>query len=61
MSNRDRTNPPAARVKVTLSGPHTHRGKPHDKGDVIDVTQRQKDWLAERGLVQGAPQTNPED
>lgn len=41
-------------VKVTLAGPHEHNGRPCKEGDQIDVTPRQKEWLAKIGKLKGA-------
>ncbi len=41
-------------VKVTLAGPHEHNGRPCKKGDQIDVTPRQKEWLEKIGKLEGS-------
>ncbi|MBL5859557.1 hypothetical protein JBO49_02885 [Serratia fonticola] len=37
--------------KVTLSGPHTHQGKPATAGDTIDVSDEEAKWLERRGRI----------
>lgn len=36
---------------VTLIMPHTHGGIDYAIGDQIDVTEAQKAWLAQRGII----------
>lgn len=38
-------------IEVELTGPHTHYGKPYDKGDRIQVPPHRADWLAEQGKI----------
>jgi len=38
-------------VEVTLIGDHTHKGKPYKAKAKIMVTEKQRDWLIERGKV----------
>lgn len=45
------TTPKVKKVSVTLAKPHTHAGKAHKPGDKIDVTEDQRAWLIERGVV----------
>ncbi|WP_447873808.1 DUF7210 family protein [Serratia fonticola] len=37
--------------KVTLSGPHTHQGKPVTAGDTIEVSDEEAKWLERRGRI----------
>ncbi|WP_431222206.1 DUF7210 family protein [Serratia sp. L9] len=37
--------------KVTLSGPHTHKGKPVTAGDTIEVSDEEAKWLERRGRI----------
>lgn len=46
------TEKPVAREEVVLAGPHTHEGKPYDKGGKIKVTPRQKAFLEEQGKLE---------
>ncbi|MCO1336720.1 hypothetical protein MO867_20545, partial [Microbulbifer sp. OS29] len=39
------------RVKVTLIEAHTHRGRPCEKGEEIEVTENQRDWLIKHKKV----------
>lgn len=39
------------RVDVLLLAPHTHLGEQKKKGDVINVTQAQCQWLISRGVA----------
>ncbi|WP_445364396.1 hypothetical protein ACJJIQ_09045 [Microbulbifer sp. ANSA003] len=41
----------AKRVKVTLIEAHTHRGRPCEKGEKIEVTENQRDWLIQHKKV----------
>jgi len=47
---------PAEKVKAPLKKSHTHAGQHYEvaegrKAPEIEVTERQKKWLAERGIV----------
>lgn len=42
-----------ALVEVTLDKPHTHKRKPCKAGDKIKVTEDQKTWLTQHGLIGG--------
>lgn len=37
--------------KVTLSGPHTHKGKPVTAGETIECSAGEAKWLERRGLI----------
>lgn len=40
-------------IEVTLDKPHTHKRKPCKAGDKIHVTEDQKVWLTQQGLIGG--------
>ena len=40
-------------VEVTLIAPHTHKGKPLDKGAKLRVSPRRKQWLIDHKKVAG--------
>lgn len=40
-------------VEVTLDKPHNHKGKPYKAGDKINVTEDQKVWLTQQGVIGG--------
>jgi hypothetical protein len=40
-------------IEVTLDKLHTHKRKPCKAGDKIKVTEEQKSWLTQKGLVGG--------
>jgi len=42
-----------ALVEVVLDKPHTHKGKPCQAGDKINVTEDQKAWLTQHGVIGG--------
>ena len=42
-----------ALVEVVLDKPHNHKGKPYKAGDKINVTEDQKAWLQQQGVVGG--------
>jgi hypothetical protein len=44
-------------TRVVLIRPHTHAGKRHAPGAVIDVDATTADWLVSQGVAQ--PQTEP--
>ena len=44
---------PPALVEVTLDKPHNHKGKPYKAGAKINVTEDQKAWLAQHGVIGG--------
>lgn len=35
---------------ITLSAPHEHESKYYKKGDVIEVTDKQAQWLVDNGV-----------
>lgn len=39
------------RVDVLLLAPHTHLGEQKKKGDVINVTNAQAEWLVNHGVA----------
>ena len=41
------------RVRVTLLQPHRHGGMVMRAGDVIEVSQRQAEWLEAKGVING--------
>jgi len=47
------------RVDVLLLAPHRHLGVPYIKGDVINVTIEQKDWLVAHNVAMPKP-SDPE-
>lgn len=47
------------RVEVVLTGPHTHEGKPYEKGGKIMVTARQKAFLEEAKKVDAKAERVP--
>jgi hypothetical protein len=49
--NTDATNESAPLITVTLIMPHTHGGKDYAPGEIIEVTQAQESWLAQRGII----------
>lgn len=40
-------------VEVVLDKPHTHKGKTYAKGEKINVTEDQKSWLTQQGVIGG--------
>ncbi|MCJ1887420.1 hypothetical protein LNN38_21345 [Pseudomonas sp. LA21] len=44
-------------VEVVLTGEHIHKGVPKQKGDKIEVTERQKAFLQQAGKVDLATST----
>lgn len=42
-----------ALIEVALDKPHNHKGKPCKAGDKINVTEDQKVWLTQRGVIGG--------
>lgn len=42
-----------ALVEVVLDKPHTHKGKPCTAGEKINVTEGQKAWLTQQGVIGG--------
>lgn len=48
------------RVDVLLLAPHRHLGVPYSKGDVINVTVEQKDWLVAHSVATPKPNTEPQ-
>ncbi len=52
--SRIKDKPAVIRESVTLTAPHTHAGKDCIKGDQIDVTPQQKEWLIRKGKIAGA-------
>jgi hypothetical protein len=48
MTKKDET---PKKVEVVLLADHTHEGKPRKKGDNIQVTERQRAFLAERKKI----------
>lgn len=49
-----------SRIDVLLLAPHSHLGEQKNKGDVINVTVQQSNWLIERGIAKVQP-TNKTD
>ena len=45
------TAPAAPRFEVKLIAPHTHARKDYVAGDTIKVTARQRQFLAEAGVI----------
>lgn len=45
--------PQSELIEVTLDKPHTHKRKPYKAGDKIKVTDAQKVWLSQHGLIGG--------
>lgn len=43
--------PGASMALVELIMPHTHGGKDYASGEIIEVTQAQESWLAQRGVI----------
>lgn len=37
--------------RVTLKAQHTHAGRPCAAGEIIEVTEPERDWLNQRGLI----------
>ncbi|MCQ4271074.1 hypothetical protein NA655_08575 [Pseudomonas kuykendallii] len=44
----------APRFEVKLIAPHTHARKDYVAGDTIKVTARQRQFLVEAGVIEGA-------
>ncbi len=40
-----------AKAEITLKKKHTHAGKKYEKGDKIEVTERQAKWLKGLGVA----------
>ena len=52
--SRKKEEAAVTRETVTLAAPHTHAGKDCNKGNQIDVTPKQKEWLIRKGKIAGA-------
>ena len=48
------------RVNVLLLAPHSHLGEQKSKGEVINVTTQQSDWLIKRGVARIQPDSKPD-
>ncbi|WP_171892407.1 hypothetical protein [Pseudomonas aeruginosa] len=57
MSAKPTDTSPGKREVVTLIAGHTHAGQPKTKGDKIDVSETEKDFLIRHGKV--AEPVNP--
>lgn len=46
-------------VEVTLGKPHTHAGVPYAAGAKIKVTEADRDWLQQAGVIKTASEEAP--
>lgn len=49
MNNAEK--PKRKQVEVTLAKPHEHAGQKRKPGEKIMVTETQRDWLKQRGII----------
>lgn len=56
MTKTEDTKAPTVKVTLLKDG-HIHQGKPCKQGDEIDVTERQKAFLAKRDLIDASAGT----